>query len=166
MIKLSTPSNFRLGKEIFDKGEIEIIEFTGDKIIANIGDSQRRKVEFLSSSNRLQWNCTCKRNQDTFCKHWKNQQFIDELSNSIHQSGTSYEYFEYPCTGHLFTDPDLPDYDRKSTELLWQRVICVYNCFSNSTIIPEKKYYFTILSCRTLSDCDMSVHGSFSLSLF
>jgi uncharacterized Zn finger protein len=69
MIKLSTPSNFRLGKEIFDKGEIEIIEFTSDKIIANIGESQRRKVEFLSSSNRLQWNCTCKRNQNKFCKH-------------------------------------------------------------------------------------------------
>ncbi|MCZ7382947.1 MAG: hypothetical protein O8C64_15430 [Candidatus Methanoperedens sp.] len=69
MIKLSTPSNFRLGKEIFDKGEIEIIEFASDKIIANIGDSQRRKVEFLSSSNRLQWNCTCKRNQNKFCKH-------------------------------------------------------------------------------------------------
>lgn len=45
MIKLSTSSNFRLGKEIFDKGEIEIIEFTSDKIIANIGDSQRRNVE-------------------------------------------------------------------------------------------------------------------------
>lgn len=69
MIKLSTASNFRLGKEIFDKGEIEIIEFTSDKIIANIGDSQRRKVEFLSSSNRLQWNCTCSRNQNKFCKH-------------------------------------------------------------------------------------------------
>ncbi len=69
MIKLSTPSSFHLGKEIFDKGEIEIIEFTSDKIIANIGESQRRKVEFLSSSNRLQWNCTCKKNQDKFCKH-------------------------------------------------------------------------------------------------
>ncbi len=69
MIKLSTPSNFRLGKEIFDKGEIEIIEFTGNKITANIGDSQRRKVEFLSLSNKLQWNCTCSRNQNKFCKH-------------------------------------------------------------------------------------------------
>lgn len=54
---------------------------------------------------------------------WKNQQFIDQLSNSVHQSGASYEYFEYPCTGHLFTDPYLPDYDKRSTELLWQRVI-------------------------------------------
>ncbi|MCZ7400249.1 MAG: hypothetical protein O8C62_11365 [Candidatus Methanoperedens sp.] len=69
MIKLSTPSNFRLGKEIFDKGGIEIIEFTSDKIIANIGENQRRKVEFLSLSNRLQWNCTCNRNQNKFCKH-------------------------------------------------------------------------------------------------
>ena len=69
MIKLSTPSNFRLGKEIFDKGEVEIIEFTENKIVANIGDGQTRKVEFLFSSNRLQWNCTCKRNQDKLCKH-------------------------------------------------------------------------------------------------
>ena len=69
MIKLSTPSNFRLGQEIFDKGEVEIIEFTDNKIVANIGDGQTRKVEFLSSSNRLQWNCTCKRYQDKLCKH-------------------------------------------------------------------------------------------------
>lgn len=69
MIKLSTPSNFRFGKEIFDKGKIKIIEFSSDKIIANIGDGQKRKVEFLSSSNRLQWNCTCKKNQNKFCKH-------------------------------------------------------------------------------------------------
>jgi len=54
MIKLSTPSNFRSGKEIFDKGEIEIVEFTGDKIIANILDGQTRNVEFLSSLNGLQ----------------------------------------------------------------------------------------------------------------
>ncbi|HII84202.1 MAG TPA: dienelactone hydrolase [Methanobacterium subterraneum] len=52
---------------------------------------------------------------------WKNQQFIDEFSRSIDQSGASYEYFEYPCTGHLFTDPDSQDYHRKSSELLWQR---------------------------------------------
>ncbi|MCZ7401737.1 MAG: SWIM zinc finger family protein [Candidatus Methanoperedens sp.] len=69
IIKLSTPLNFRLGKEIFDKGGIEIIEYTDNKIIADIGDSQRRKVEFLSTSNGLQWSCTCKRNQKKFCKH-------------------------------------------------------------------------------------------------
>ena len=69
MIKLSPPLYFRLGKEIFDKGEIEIIEFADNKIMANIGESRRRKVEFLSSSNKLRWNCTCKRYQDKFCKH-------------------------------------------------------------------------------------------------
>jgi uncharacterized Zn finger protein len=69
MIKLSTPSNFQSGKEIYDKGRIEIIEFSSDKIIANISNGQRRKVEFLSSSNGLQWNCTCKKNQKKFCKH-------------------------------------------------------------------------------------------------
>lgn len=69
MIKLSTPSNFRSGKEIFDKGKIEIIEFASDKIIANISNTQKRKVEFLSSSNGFQWNCTCTKNQKKFCKH-------------------------------------------------------------------------------------------------
>ncbi len=69
MIKLSTPSNFRLGKEIFDKGGIEIIEFTDNKIKANISDGQKRRVEFLSSSNKFQWICTCSRNQNKFCKH-------------------------------------------------------------------------------------------------
>ncbi|MFA0832381.1 MAG: dienelactone hydrolase family protein [Methanobacterium formicicum] len=54
---------------------------------------------------------------------WKNQQLIDEFSKSVHQSGASYDYFEYPVTGHLFADPDSEDYNRKSSELLWQRVI-------------------------------------------
>ncbi|HMK54169.1 MAG TPA: dienelactone hydrolase family protein [Methanobacteriaceae archaeon] len=53
----------------------------------------------------------------------KNQQFIEDLSKSIQQSGASYEYFEYPGTGHLFTDPDSKDYNRKSSELLWQRAL-------------------------------------------
>ena len=34
------------------------------------------------------------------------------------------EVFDYPATGHLFTDASLPDeYDAQATDLLWQRAL-------------------------------------------
>ncbi|GAB3607324.1 dienelactone hydrolase family protein [Conyzicola nivalis] len=39
-------------------------------------------------------------------------------------AGATLELFDYPGTGHLFTDPTLPDeYDPEATELLWSRVL-------------------------------------------
>jgi len=40
------------------------------------------------------------------------------------RGGGRVETFDYPGTGHLFTDPSLPaEYDPGATELLWQRAL-------------------------------------------
>jgi dienelactone hydrolase len=53
---------------------------------------------------------------------WKKQEAIDLLAENVRASGSSFEYFGYPLDGHLFTDPDLPEYNRDAAELLMQRV--------------------------------------------
>jgi len=37
-------------------------------------------------------------------------------------AGARFDAYAYPCSGHLFADPDLPDYHQESAELMWQRV--------------------------------------------
>jgi len=38
-------------------------------------------------------------------------------------AGARFDAYAYPCSGHLFADPDLPDYDHDSAELMWERVM-------------------------------------------
>ena len=46
------------------------------------------------------------------------------MISSVRESGGAVDMFDYPGTGHLFTDESLPDeYDPESAELLWERVI-------------------------------------------
>ena len=52
---------------------------------------------------------------------WRNQQWIDQLSKDIQASGASFEFFECPVDGLLFTDPDMADYDAEATSLLMER---------------------------------------------
>lgn len=69
---LTTPSNYRLGKELYDNGEIEVLETTGWHIMASVGGNgtQRRKVEILDTPNGLSWKCTCiGAEKQIFCKH-------------------------------------------------------------------------------------------------
>jgi dienelactone hydrolase len=54
---------------------------------------------------------------------WRKQENIKALSNSVRQAGTDFQYFEYPCTGHLFADSQLPDYDQASAELMIERAL-------------------------------------------
>jgi dienelactone hydrolase len=37
------------------------------------------------------------------------------------KAGAAIEVFRYPGAGHLYTDPDLPDYDAGAADLTWQR---------------------------------------------
>lgn len=37
--------------------------------------------------------------------------------------GAQVEVFGYPGVGHLYTDPDLPDYDGPASELTWRRAL-------------------------------------------
>jgi dienelactone hydrolase len=45
------------------------------------------------------------------------------LKKSVTASGASFEEFLYHGKTHLFTDPDLPDYDETSARLLMDRVL-------------------------------------------
>ena len=52
------------------------------------------------------------------------QEWVDELVGSVEAAGAPVEVFDYPGTGHLFTDPSLPEeYDASAAELLWKRVL-------------------------------------------
>ncbi len=53
---------------------------------------------------------------------WRNQDWIDRFSGDVRKSGAGFDYYGYPCKGHLFADTDLPDYDHASAELMWDRV--------------------------------------------
>jgi dienelactone hydrolase len=55
---------------------------------------------------------------------FRQQESIDAVSKAIHSAEAPVEIFDYPGSGHLFTDVSLPlEYDAASSELLWQRVI-------------------------------------------
>ena len=55
---------------------------------------------------------------------WREQDEIDQTRDAVAAGGGALDVFDYPGTGHLFTDASLPDeYDAASTELLWSRVL-------------------------------------------
>jgi dienelactone hydrolase len=60
-----------------------------------------------------------------FAEHdpWREQKFIDGLRNDVRQAGGVFELYEYPGQGHLFTDPELPEYDAEATEQVMERVL-------------------------------------------
>lgn len=52
------------------------------------------------------------------------QDWVDSVAASVRQAGGQLDFFEYPGTGHLFTDPSLPDdYDPDATDLLFDRLL-------------------------------------------
>ena len=55
---------------------------------------------------------------------WREQDMIDQAVLDVQSAGGVLEVFDYPGTGHLFTDASLPaEYDPVGTELLWSRVL-------------------------------------------
>ncbi|MGW0732124.1 dienelactone hydrolase family protein [Streptomyces sp. NPDC002851] len=55
---------------------------------------------------------------------FREQELIDAFAASVRDSGASYEFFEYPVSGHLITDPSLPEeYHQESAEMLFARVL-------------------------------------------
>ena len=54
---------------------------------------------------------------------WVDPANVDALAASVRAAGVDCERYTYPASGHLFADPDLPDYDRESAELMWTRVL-------------------------------------------
>lgn len=53
---------------------------------------------------------------------WREQEMIDALAAAVRAAGATAEVFDYPGTGHLFTDASLADeYDEQAAELSWVR---------------------------------------------
>ena len=51
-------------------------------------------------------------------------EWLDAFVADVRRAGGSVEVFAYPGSGHLFTDPSLPDeYDAETAELAWQRAL-------------------------------------------
>jgi dienelactone hydrolase len=46
---------------------------------------------------------------------------VEAVENFVRASGAPIEIYTYPGDGHLFADPDGPDYDRASAELMLER---------------------------------------------
>ena len=48
---------------------------------------------------------------------------VAPLGDAVRGAGAAFEAHTYPGSGHLFTDPDRPEYDRASSEAMWRRVL-------------------------------------------
>ncbi len=55
---------------------------------------------------------------------FRNQQRIDAVIGQVRAAGASVELFDYPGSGHLFTDPSrTSEYDEHAADLLWSRAL-------------------------------------------
>lgn len=55
---------------------------------------------------------------------FREEELLDAFAAEVRSSGASYEFFEYPVSGHLITDPSLPgEYHQESAETLFARVL-------------------------------------------
>lgn len=65
------------------------------------------------------------------------QEWLDALASDIRTAGGPVEIFDYPGTGHLFTDPSLPaEYDQQATSLLWN---APWHSVAHRTATPIEK---------------------------
>ena len=54
---------------------------------------------------------------------WVEAEGVEALGEAVREAGATFEEHVYPGTGHLFADPDLPEYDRASSDAMWERVL-------------------------------------------
>jgi dienelactone hydrolase len=54
---------------------------------------------------------------------WVEVEEVASLGDAVRGAGASFEEHSYPGSGHLFADPDLPEYDRASSEAMWRRAL-------------------------------------------
>jgi dienelactone hydrolase len=48
---------------------------------------------------------------------------VDALAGAVRAANAACEVHIYPGSGHLFADPDLPEYDHRSAELMLERAL-------------------------------------------
>ncbi len=53
----------------------------------------------------------------------REQQHVDAFAASVRQAGAPLAQYDYPGVGHLFADPDLPDFDPDAAALMLDRVL-------------------------------------------
>lgn len=54
---------------------------------------------------------------------FRQDDWVDSVADSVTAAGGALERFDYPGSGHLFTDASLPgEFDPEAAELLWARV--------------------------------------------
>ncbi|MFB9573396.1 MULTISPECIES: dienelactone hydrolase family protein [Streptomyces] len=51
---------------------------------------------------------------------FETQDWLNSWYLQMQRTGADVEIYRYPGAGHLFTDPDLPDYDAASADLTWK----------------------------------------------
>ncbi len=68
---LAQPANVRLGREIFETGELEMVEFGPQRVVMKVKPEGglRRTVELTANGDILTWKCTCMLAHKLFCKH-------------------------------------------------------------------------------------------------
>jgi dienelactone hydrolase len=54
---------------------------------------------------------------------WVEAEEVAALGGAVKEAGAAFEEYAYPGSGHLFADPDLPEYDRASSEAMWRRAL-------------------------------------------
>lgn len=54
---------------------------------------------------------------------WVEAEEVAALGDAVRGAGAIFEEHSYPGSGHLFADPDLPEYDRASSGAMWERVL-------------------------------------------
>jgi dienelactone hydrolase len=53
----------------------------------------------------------------------RNEKIIATLADRVRASGAAFQQYDYPASGHLFADPDMPAYDATAASLMFQRVL-------------------------------------------
>jgi len=54
---------------------------------------------------------------------WVEEESVLALQKAVRASGAAFESHQYDCTGHLFGDKDLPDFDAASAASMTERVL-------------------------------------------
>jgi dienelactone hydrolase len=55
---------------------------------------------------------------------WREQDEVDQTVRDVEEGGGTIEVYDYPGSGHLFTDASLPaEYDAVATETFWRRAL-------------------------------------------
>jgi uncharacterized Zn finger protein len=66
---LSTPSEFKLGREIVRNEGVELEEFGPQRVVAHATGGQRRLVELRATPDGLDYTCSCSSKLEKPCKH-------------------------------------------------------------------------------------------------